>query len=360
MYKFGIGVSPDNHESLRWFRIIAEKEITKVSKRLIKIKGKNVPETLKIITNNAENGDIEAQFNLGVMSQLGILLPKDVKKAATLYKRLLVDRDKKIKKVGSSIRVTTPGPNPTNDFRANIPLLIGLLYDNEEEVLHDKEEALKWYLLGDDTNVLDNSKAVSIHELARENISQALKILISDAENGDINAQRNLVKILRLGIVVSKGIYINIDKWYYQIAAEQGNAKAETILALMHTNGQGVFPDDGESLKWLRLAEEQRRASEKTRIYKLAKYRISSALKILTDDAESGISEAQYYLGMIHTQGFGDSLDYVLGYMWFSLSELKGHEGATDKISSLEKKMSSQQIEQAQEMIKNWPKPIYK
>jgi uncharacterized protein len=351
MYKFGVGVSQDKQELLRWFRIIAEKELAKVSKNLINMKGVNVSETLKVITNNAKNGDLEAQLNLGVMSQLGILFPKDSKKAAKWY-RLVIDKYKENESMleanKHSIRITSPGLVQFRDFRVNIPLLMGLVYANGEEALQDEEEAMKWYSLAEDANAMKGF----VYELARENIAEALKILIIDAENGNINAQRNLGEMLEFGLVVPKDIKKAV-KWY-RLAAEQGDTKAQTILGLMYANGQGVFPDEGESLKWLRLAEKQRRALGKTRVYKLALKNVSSALNILTDDAESGIAEAQYYLGRKHTQGFGGSPNYLLGYMWYNLSELRGYDGAAEKISLLEKKMSSQQIEQAQEMIKKW------
>jgi uncharacterized protein len=77
-------------------------------------------------------------------------------------------------------------------------------------------------------------------------------------------------------------------------------------------------------------------------------------LKILTDDAESGVVVAQYYLGMMHANGQGITGDYVLAHMWYNLSALQGHEGARSQINLLEKRMSPQQIEQAQEMVSDW------
>jgi uncharacterized protein len=77
-------------------------------------------------------------------------------------------------------------------------------------------------------------------------------------------------------------------------------------------------------------------------------------LKILIDDAESGVVVAQYYLGMMYANGQGITRDYVLAHMWYNLSVLQGNESAKSQIRSLEKRMSPQQIEQAQEMVRGW------
>jgi uncharacterized protein len=63
---------------------------------------------------------------------------------------------------------------------------------------------------------------------------------------------------------------------------------------------------------------------------------------------------AQYYLGMMHANGQGTKEDYVLVHMWYNQSTLQRHEDARSKINLLEKRMFPQQIEQAQEMVRDW------
>jgi len=88
-------------------------------------------------------------------------------------------------------------------------------------------------------------------------------------------------------------------------------------------------------------------------IYELAKVSVPQALKILKTDAENGIADAQYYLGMMHAGGLGVPYDPVLAHMWYNLSGLRGDKGAKDQIKTIEKKMSPQQIEQAQEKVRD-------
>ena len=70
--------------------------------------------------------------------------------------------------------------------------------------------------------------------------------------------------------------------------------------------------------------------------------------------AEQGHADAQFNLGVKYYEGQGVPQDYVSAHMWLNLSGSNGHKGAVEKRSIVEKKMSKQQIEKAQEMARNW------
>ncbi|MSP33056.1 MAG: sel1 repeat family protein, partial [Pseudolabrys sp.] len=50
--------------------------------------------------------------------------------------------------------------------------------------------------------------------------------------------------------------YAQAVKWY-RLAADQGNAKAQSNLGLMYDNGQGVPQNYAEAMRWYRLAADQ-------------------------------------------------------------------------------------------------------
>ena len=106
--------------------------------------------------------------------------------------------------------------------------------------------------------------------------------------------------------------------------AEQGNAFAQFNLGLMYAKGLGVPQDYKEAVRWFRLAAEQ------------------------------GHAKAQYNLGLMYYNGQGVPQDYVLAHMWFNLSSSQGMTTAIKVKNIVEKKMSKQQIEKAQEMARNW------
>ena len=111
--------------------------------------------------------------------------------------------------------------------------------------------------------------------------------------------------------------------------AEQGDASAQYNLGQMYYEGQGVPQNYKEAVKWYRLAAEQGNAS-----------------------AQSNLA-GNYY------QGLGVPKDYVSAHMWINLAASNGEEDAIEKRNMVEKKMTKQQIEKAQEMAKNW-KPTSK
>ena len=52
--------------------------------------------------------------------------------------------------------------------------------------------------------------------------------------------------------------------------------------------------------------------------------------------------------------GQGVPQDYVLAYMWWNIAGSNGYKDAVTNRNSLKKEMSSQQIEEAQRLARNW------
>jgi len=74
------------------------------------------------------------------------------------------------------------------------------------------------------------------------------------AEQGDAGAQT------MLGLIYEKGGYLARDYkgaiWWYRLAAEQGNARACYLIGVMYRYGHGVKRDYKEAERWYRLAAE--------------------------------------------------------------------------------------------------------
>ena len=125
-------------------------------------------------------------------------------------------------------------------------------------------------------------------------------------------------------------------KWYRK-AAEQGFAAAQYDLGRMYFKGEVVPRDYTEAAKWYRKLAEQDAAA--------AQY----------DTA------AQYELGGMYFRGQGVPRDYVIAYMWFSLAAAKGDKDARKMLDDLERKLTPEQIAEAQKLAREWkstsPKP---
>ena len=353
MYANGQGVSKDNQEAMKWYRLAAEQGYDEVN--IINLAKKNVPEALKIMIRDAEKGIAEAQYNLGVMHQYGLAVRQDDREAMKWY-RLAAENgykntiiyDLANKSVPEALEILTrDAENGVVAAQVNL----GVVYANGQGVPQDEQKAFKWYRLAAEQEIAPE-KIIIEKTFTKKNVPETLKNLSRDAENGVARAQINLGVMYQYGLVAPED-HKEALKWY-RLAAEQGDAKAQLFMGLIYTNGQGIAKNSKEAMKWYGLAAEQRMASKKMMIYDLAKKNAPEALKVLTRDAEKGIAVAQYNLGAMYANGEGVPQDFVLAHMWYNLSGLQGHKDVTNQINLVEKKMSPQQIEQAQEMVRDW------
>ena len=96
----------------------------------------------------------------------------------------------------------------------------------------------------------------------------------------------------------------------------------------MYVQGQGVPQDYAEAMKWYRLAADQ------------------------------GNAPAQNDLGALFFMGQGVPQDFVLAHMWFDLSATQGNQDATENRDLAERRMTPEQIAEAQKLAREWkPRP---
>ena len=112
-------------------------------------------------------------------------------------------------------------------------------------------------------------------------------------------------------------------KWYNK-AAVQGHASAQSNLGVMYVNGHGVSKDYTEAVKWYSKAAEQ------------------------------GDASAQFNLGDMHANGHGISKDFVFAYMWWNHSASQGNESAKKNKDIVSKLMTEEQIAEAQKLSREW------
>jgi hypothetical protein len=102
--------------------------------------------------------------------------------------------------------------------------------------------------------------------------------------------------------------------------AAQGHARAQYNLGAMYVQGHGVAQDYAEAAKWFRLAAAQ------------------------------GDAEAKSNLAVMYAQGKGVSQDNGRALMWAILSAVSGDADMVKKRDIIAKRMTPQQIAQAQKM----------
>jgi hypothetical protein len=110
---------------------------------------------------------------------------------------------------------------------------------------------------------------------------------------------------------------------YYRLSAEQGYADAQNNLGVMYEEGEGVARNYEEAMKWYRKA------------------------------AEAGNRDAPNNIGVMYMTGVGVRRDFVKACMWFNIAG-KGDPGAVSNKGFLKKRMTPEEIAQAENLAKEW------
>ena len=113
-------------------------------------------------------------------------------------------------------------------------------------------------------------------------------------------------------------------KWY-RLAAEQGHPDAQNNLGVMLENGDGVARNYEEAMKWYLGA------------------------------AESENRDAPNNIGVMYMTGVGVRRDFVKAVTWFHIAG-KGDPAAMSNKKFLIKRMTTDEIAQAENLAKEWLK----
>ena len=155
---------------------------------------------------------------------------------------------------------------------------------------------------------------------------------------------------------IKGGFVIALEQW--RPLAKQGDTIAQYNLGNMYAKGQGVPQDYKMAIKWYRLAVEQD--------YVLAQYNLGVmydfgrgvpqdykiAAKWYRLAAEQDYVLAQDNIGIMYANGQGVLQDYVRAHMWFNIAASNGADSKNRDLMS--KKMTPSQLEEAQNLAREW------
>jgi TPR repeat protein len=201
--------------------------------------GEGVPKDKKMavywFSKSAEQGYSEAQYNLGVCYYNGEGIPKDMKKAVYWFSK--------------------SAEQGYSEAQYNL----GVRYYNGEGVPKDMKKAVYWYTKsaeqGNSGAQVNLGTCYRCGEGVPKDMKKAVYWLTKSAEQGEPYAQFNL------GVHYTKGEGVpkDIEKavyWYIK-SAEQGDARAQLILGTCYRDGEGVPKDMKKAVYWLTKSAEQ-------------------------------------------------------------------------------------------------------
>jgi TPR repeat protein len=292
----------------------------------------------------ADQGKARAQGSLGFMYATGLGVPRDTVEAVKLFGKAAIQ----------------------DDFAARMNL--AFMYENGVGVSGDGSEALKLRyadrLGGDRTIDYLSPKPVSSSGYFQDNIRLFY-----------VKGERNGLTIDSSGAA----------QWYRK-AADQGDAKAQLQLGVMYANGEGVLKDYTEAFVWIKQSAEQgcldaqvqlgliyANGDAATKDDIVSPSSISSApssyavrSSALPKNSGTGfglfaVPEAVSRESLkreILQYGHGVPKDEIEALAWFNIAAITGHETAVIHRADLENHLGQQSILTAQQRSKEILKEI--
>ena len=134
--------------------------------------------------------------------------------------------------------------------------------------------------------------------------------------------------------------YRQAVKWY-RMAAERGNATAQTNLGYCYKTGKGVDKDAEQAVKWYRKAADQGNETAQNNLGVCYQYGIgvsqnyTEAARWFRMSAENGYVLGQYNLGSCYENGEGVEKDRSAAIMWYRMAASQGDVDAQNQLSKM-------------------------
>jgi TPR repeat protein len=312
----------------------------------------------------AQQGNADAQANLGRLYDNGIGVPRDPAEAVKWFRR-------------AAEQGNTDAQCELGD----------IYYEGKNNVAKDPVEATKWFRMAAEQgnevayeplaaiyeSEADSTEAIKLFREAagRGYVTAQFLAIREKAEKGDPEAEWKLGKIFGGGQANSDagpGVPVDYDvseKWYRK-AAEQGFVQAQYGLAMcLCMHGDDGKAHKNEGIIWLRKAAQNGFADAQEELAvcylgasafwdKVVPKDPVEAVKWVSKAAEQGDANAQGILGDCYFHGKGTTEDYVLAYKWVNLAEAHGSIDELLRLSWIERFMTPEQIAQGQQLAREF------
>ena len=127
-----------------------------------------------------------------------------------------------------------------------------------------------------------------------------------------------------------KGFFPKAYKLLFPLA-KKGYTKAQLLVGDCYANGQGVFMDTEEAVKWYRLAADQELPGAQHRMFTCCRdgvgveHNSANAAKWCRKAADAGLDEAMFDMGMLYVTGSGVEQNAKSAFKWFRKGAERGH-----------------------------------
>ncbi len=312
---------------------------------------KNPAKAVEWIRKAAEQDHAGAQYQLAIMYRDGIGVPTSESEAikwlrlASSWGSSNAQRD-----LDALLRKQLLASK--NDFASNPELsnpeaqfALGLMYVDGTGVDKDPSTAAEWFLKAarqDHPEAQYRLGEMYQNGVGVESDTKEAKLWLSKAAGkGMAKASQALENILRAEeqSILDKELQSlkNSPIYPYLLSANKGDVSAKYEVGVMYIEGQSAPQDTQEGIRWLQSAANNEHVLAQLELGKIymngapsieADYLI--ALKWLEKAAQSGNADAQYHLGNMYRRGLGITKSNAEAVKWFRLAAKQGHKEASD------------------------------
>ena len=145
--------------------------------------------------------------------------------------------------------------------------------------------------------------------------------------------------------------YVSAAGWIEQ-AAEQGFARAQSVLAWLFANGLGVQQDNDKAGHWYLRAAEQGAARDQYMVatmFRFGRYGVARDYRRMLQwyqlAADQGFAPAQYALGRLLMDGKKVAEDLDAAFAWLSLAHVNGSARAESALKDLMGRLSPARLD---------------
>ena len=272
------------------------------------------------LIKKAENGDVNASFELGLLYESGKGTKKNFEQAFKWYSV--------VAKRGMS----------------NAQVKVGDMYLNGIGVEKNQKNAVEWYRRAANK---DNAQGLYSLGLCYEkglglsiNYNEAIKLYNEAILLGSLDAQYQLAQCYFKGHGVRKDNHNALDK--LKKAASKGHVKSQLAIGKCYSEGKGVVQDAKTAVIWYRKAAEKGDAEGQMQLAlcyekgKGVKQNSVIAVEWAEKAAVQGFTAAEYFLGNAYQNGRGVPQDSDIATLWYRKAANKGGHNVANALQMLE------------------------
>ena len=142
---------------------------------------------------------------------------------------------------------------------------LGMMYESGKGVAGDSAEAVKWYRRAAERGYLEAQLRLGVMygngEESRRRCAGSEVVSVCRQAGERLGAAQGWVDVTMPARVLSQTTFE--AAYWFRLAAEQGDAEARLMLGFMYAWGEGVLEDDAVAERWLGLAAEGGKASRR-------------------------------------------------------------------------------------------------